>query len=68
MQQYGLNSERHRWLEYCSPGMTNMARKNKYLIQKISCTKKNCGGYKKNKTKLEDTNEKSVDLQQVRKN
>lgn len=49
MQQYGLNSERHRWLEYCSPGMTNMARKNKYLTQKISCTKKNCGGLKKKK-------------------
>lgn len=45
-----------------------MARKNKYVIQKISCTKKNCGGLKKKKKNLEDTNEKSVDLQQVRKN
>lgn len=26
-----------------------MARKNKYLTQKISCTKKNCGGLKKKK-------------------
>ena len=42
MQQYGLNSERHRGLECSSPGLVNdkTARKNKYTMQKNSQIKK----------------------------